>query len=166
MTAEQLIFVVAALVTLGSAVGMVTARSVFVAALWMIAVFAGVATLFILLGAGFLGIVQVLIYIGAIAVLILFAIMLTPRVMGDPQAPRYNQQWPLVAVMAVGLASLLSVLALRTDWPLSEGGTPVITGFAVELGKGFMTTYILPFEVASVLLLVALIGAIVIAREE
>ncbi len=166
MTAEQLIFAVTALVTLGSAVGMVTARSVFVAALWMIAVFGGVATLFILMGAGFLGVVQILIYIGAIAVLILFAIMLTPRVMGDPDAPRYNRQWPLVAVMTTGLAAVLTVLVLRTDWPLAQEGTPVITGFAVELGKGFMTTYILPFEVASVLLLVALIGAIVIAREE
>ncbi len=166
MTAEQVVFVLAAVVTLGSALGMVTTRSVFVGALWMIAVFGGVAALFILLGAGFLGIVQILVYIGAIAVLILFAIMLTPRVMGDPNAPRYNRQWPLVAVMASALASLLVALVLRTDWPLAQEGAPTITGFAVELGKGFMTTYILPFEVASVLLLVALIGAIVIAREE
>ncbi|MDQ7028369.1 MAG: NADH-quinone oxidoreductase subunit J [Ardenticatenia bacterium] len=166
MTAEQVVFILAAIVTLGSALGMVTTRSVFVGALWMVAVFGGVAALFILLGAGFLGIVQILVYIGAIAVLILFAIMLTPRVMGDPQAPRYNRQWPLVAVMASALASLLVALVLRTDWPVAQEGTPTIAGFAVELGKGFMTTYILPFEVASVLLLVALIGAIVIAREE
>lgn len=165
MIIEQILFWVISAGMLGCAVMMVVARSVFVAALWMIGVFAGIAGLFVLLGAGFLGVVQVLIYIGAIAVLILFAIMLTPDVMGGERTIRYNRQWPLAGVLAVGLAGLLVALAQVTDWPVVKEFAPA-QDYALVLGKAFMTEYILPFEVASAVLLVALIGALVIAREE
>nr|WP_290667933.1 NADH-quinone oxidoreductase subunit J [Ardenticatena sp.] len=167
MTLEQGIFILASLLMLGSALAMVTARSMFVAALWMIGTFAGVAVLFILLNAGFLGIVQILIYIGAIAVLILFAIMLTPDVMGLKPGPRYTGQWPLAAVMASTLAAVIVLLLVRAgnDWHIADAA-PNVTDFAVQLGEAFMTTYLLPFEVASGVLLVALIGALVIVRDE
>lgn len=165
MTIEQLLFWVISLAMLGSAVMMVTARSILVAALWMIGAFAGTAALFVMLGAGFLGVVQVLIYIGAIAVLILFAIMLTPHVMGGEDTPRYNEQWVLVGVLAAGLAGLLVALVQGTNWPVLEEFAPT-QDYALVLGRAFMTEYVLPFEVASVVLLVALIGALVIAREE
>ncbi|GAP63955.1 hypothetical protein ARMA_2378 [Ardenticatena maritima] len=167
MTLEQGIFILASLLMLGSALAMVTARSMFVAALWMIGTFAGVAVLFILLNAGFLGIVQILIYIGAIAVLILFAIMLTPDVMGLKPGPRYTGQWPLAAVMASTLAAVIVLLLVRagSDWRIADHA-PDVANFAVQLGEAFMTHYLLPFEVASGVLLVALIGALVIVRDE
>ena len=166
MTIEQILFWVISFFMLGCAVMMVTTRSILVAALWMIGAFAGIAGLFVMLGAGFLGIVQVLVYIGAIAVLVLFAIMLTPHVMGEEQGgPRYTSQWPLVGLMAAGLAGLLVALVQGANWPIVEEFAPA-QDYALVLGRAFMTEYVLPFEVASVVLLVALIGAIVIAREE
>lgn len=166
MIIEQILFWVISFFMLGCAVMMVATRSILVAALWMIGAFAGIAGLFMLIGAGFLGIVQILVYIGAIAVLILFAIMLTPNIMGDRESgPRYNQQWPLVGVMAAGFGALLVALVQGANWPVVEEFAPP-QDYALVLGRAFMTDYVLPFEVASVVLLVALIGAIVIARED
>lgn len=190
MTGEQVIFGLIALITLGFAIGMVTINSVFHAALLMIGAFGGVAALFVTLNAGFLGVVQVLIYIGAIAVLILFAVMLTPRVMDqeetrrgltsyrpsgsfateylpvEEQRSRFSGQWPLAALMAAGLAGILAVVSMGAGWHVKDDLATNPVDYAVELGRAFMGPYILPFEVASVVLLVALIGAIVIAREE
>lgn len=167
MTGEQIIFGLISLVTLAFAVGMVTVNSVFVAALLMIGAFGGVAALFVTLNAGFLGVVQVLIYVGAIAVLILFAVMLTPRVMAQHETrSRYTAQWPLAATIVVLLVGVLVSMSLGVNWPVQEQLSPATVDYAVELGKAFMGPYILPFEVAGVVLLVALVGAIVIAREE
>lgn len=167
MTGEQIIFGLIALVTLAFGVGMVTVNSVFHAALLMIGAFAGVAALFVTLNAGFLGVVQVLIYIGAIAVLILFAVMLTPRVMAQRETrPRYTAQWPVAAMAALGLASILTLLGLQVNWPVQAQLAPPTVDYAVELGTAFMKPYILPFWITSVVLSVALVGAIVIAREE
>ncbi|HBY99024.1 MAG TPA: NADH-quinone oxidoreductase subunit J [Chloroflexi bacterium] len=167
MTGEQIIFGLIALVTLAFAAGMVTVNSVFHAALLMIGAFGGVAALFVTLNAGFLGVVQVLIYVGAIAVLVLFAVMLTPRVMAQQDTrPRYTPQWPLAAIIAVLLTGVLVIIGITVNWPVQAQFAPATADYAVELGKAFMGPYILPFEVASVVLLVALVGAIVIAREE
>lgn len=166
MTGEQIVFGLLALVTLGAGLGMVSVNSVFHAALLMIVTFMGVAGLFVTLNAGFLGVVQVLVYVGAIAVLVLFAIMLTPRVMADTRS-RFTAQWPVVALLATGLSGILAVLVSSATWPvLPELADLGDTDYAVLLGRAFMQEYLLPFEVASVVLLVALVGAIIIAREE
>jgi NADH:ubiquinone oxidoreductase subunit 6 (subunit J) len=165
MTGEQIVFGLLALMTLGAGIGMVSVRSIFHAALLMIVTFMGVAGLFVTLNAGFLGVVQVLVYIGAIAVLVLFAIMLTPKVMEENQS-RFTEQWPVVAGMASLLALILFVVVMGTTWPVLDTLLPVPDDYAVEIGIAFMGPYLLPFEVASVVLLVALVGAIVIAREE
>ncbi len=164
MSITQVAFILISVVTLGSALAMVTSRTVFVAALWMVSAFVGVAALYVLLEAGFLAAIQLLVYAGGIAVLILFAIMLTPRVMQPmEEASRFNDQWIYVAAVSAFLFAGFWVLAIRTAWPVN---LQQVTGNNVFLlGRGFMTQYLLPFEVTSALLLVALVGAIVIARD-
>jgi len=164
MSVTQVAFILLSIITLGSALAMVTSRTVFVAALWMVAAFAGVAGLYVLLEAGFLAAIQILIYAGGIAILILFAIMLTPRVMRPMEGlHRFNDQWAVAAALNLLLFGALALLVSRVEWPVS---LQRVTGdYAVLLGRGFMTQYLLPFEVTSVMLLVALVGAIVIARD-
>ncbi len=158
----QAIFIVLSLLTLGAAAMVVSSRNLFRSALWLILTFFGIAVIFILLNAEFLAVVQVLIYIGAISTLIIFAIMLT-RDMMDPTAPRFNEQWGVVAGFAVLLFVILLALLTRVPWPATVA--PVPPDAIARLGADFVGRYVVPFEVASVLLVVALIGAIIIARE-
>ena len=158
----QAIFIVLSLVTLGSAAMVVTSRSLFRSALWLILAFFGIAAIFILLNAEFLAVVQVLVYIGAIATLIIFAIMLSRNVM-DPSGQRFNSQWGVVAGFAALLFVILVALLTRVRWPVSAESVP--PDAIALLGEAFVGPYVVPFEVASVLLVVAMIGAIIIARE-
>ncbi len=145
----------------------VTARNLVHAALWLILTLFGVAVLFVLLNAGFFAVVQVVIYIGAISILMIFAIMLTRRVMQDI-GPQYNRGWWIAAVIAViffggSVWMLSSWSGFSTTLPeIPEGLDPL-----TQLGQALVSpnAYIIPFEVASVMLLGALIGAIVIAWE-
>jgi NADH-quinone oxidoreductase subunit J len=162
MTVLQVVFVIMALVTLGGAWGVVSARSVFNSALFLVLSFVGVAGLFVTLDAGFLAAVQLLIYVGAIAVLILFAIMLTRRVM-DEQVRQVNEQWGIAGTIAGLLFAALAVITFSAEWKVSNAAPPADS--IVALGQALVGPYVLPFEIASIILLVALIGAIVIARE-
>jgi NADH:ubiquinone oxidoreductase subunit 6 (subunit J) len=159
---QSVIFVILASITLVSALMVVTSRNLLHSALWLIASFFGIAGVFILLQAEFLAVVQVLIYIGAIAMLIVFAIMLTRRIM-DPQQPRFNGQWGLVGGFAALLFVGLAAVVTRVAWPVMAGEVP--TDAIAQLGADFVGPYAVPFEIASVLLVVAMIGAIIIARE-
>ncbi|MGC8780447.1 MAG: NADH-quinone oxidoreductase subunit J family protein [Anaerolineae bacterium] len=159
---EQIFFILLGLLTLAAALMVVTSRNLLHSALWLIAAFFGIAGIFILLHAEFLAIVQVLIYIGAISTLIIFAIMLTRRLM-DPQQPRFNSQWRLVGGFAALLFVSLAAVATRVAWPVAAGALPADP--IGRLGADFVGPYTVPFEVASVLLVVAMIGAIIIARE-
>jgi NADH:ubiquinone oxidoreductase subunit 6 (subunit J) len=124
--------------------------------------FAGVAFLYWMLEAEFLAIAQVLIYIGAIATLIVFAIMLS-RSMMLGRARMNNFQAGISAVVTLLLFGLLVFVLLQINWPVVQG---VVSADPIgDIGKAFVTTYLVPFEVISVLLLVALVGAIMIARE-
>jgi NADH-quinone oxidoreductase subunit J len=159
---QQVIFVILSLVTLGAAVMVVLSRSLFRSALWLILAFAGIATLFVLLQAEFLAVVQILIYIGAISILIIFAIMLSRGVM-DPYEPRFNSQWGLAVGFGALLFVVLGAIMLRVPWPVNVVDVPADA--IQQLGADFVGAYVIPFEVASVLLVAALIGAIIIARE-
>jgi NADH-quinone oxidoreductase subunit J len=159
---ESVIFAILAGITLGSALMVVTSRNLLHSALWLIVSFFGIAGVFILLQAEFLAVVQVLIYIGAIAMLIIFAIMLTRRIM-DPQQPRFNSQWGLVGGFAALLFVGLAAVVTRVAWPVAAGEVPADA--IAQLGVDFVGIYAVPFEIASVLLVVAMIGAIIIARE-
>ncbi|MBI3536075.1 MAG: NADH-quinone oxidoreductase subunit J [Chloroflexi bacterium] len=146
---------VGALITVGT-------RNLLHSALGLVLAFVGVAAIYFLLEAEFLAAVQILIYVGAIAVLILFAVMLTRGLM-TAGLPAFNSQWLAAAAVAVLLFGILFFIAVGTHWPVKEFA--VNTDLVPKLGVELMTTYVLPFEVASLLLLAALIGAIVIARE-
>jgi NADH-quinone oxidoreductase subunit J len=167
MTPEQIVFLVTAVITLGAALMVVTTRDLVHAALWLILALFGVAVFFVLLSAPFLAIAQLVIYIGAIAILIIFAVMMTRRVVKE-YGPFINKNWPFAAVTSVllfgGLAWMLSTwdgFSTRAA-PLPEGADPL-----VDLGAALVSPnmYILPFELASILLLAALIGALVIGWE-
>jgi len=159
---QPVIFALLALITLGAAVMVVTTRNLLRAALWLILAFFGIAGIFILLNAEFLSVAQILIYVGAIATLIIFAIMLTRNMM-DPSQPRFNEQWGVVGGFAALLFVVLAAIVTRVTWPVAAGDVPADT--IQRLGSDFVGPYVVPFEVASVLLVVAMVGAIIIARE-
>ena len=142
----------------------VTRRNVFHAALFLILSFFGVAGLYVLLEAPFLAAVQLFIYVGGIAILILFAIMLT-RDMMNPNVAGANRQWWLAALVALALCTVLGWTVLNHQWAAPAGDVPPES--IVNLGKALVDPagLVLPFEVTSILLLVALIGAVTIARE-
>jgi NADH:ubiquinone oxidoreductase subunit 6 (subunit J) len=159
---QQVMFIVLSAVTLISGMLVVTTRSLFRSALWLVLAFFGIAGLFILLNAEFLAIAQILIYVGAISTLIIFAIMLSRGVM-DPDTRRFNDQWGLVAGFSAVLFVLLAAILTRVQWPIVAAQAPADA--IQRLGADFVGPYVIPFEVASVLLVVAMIGAIIIARE-
>lgn len=165
MTGEQITFLIVAFVTLGSGVMVVTTRNLVHAALWLIVTLFGAAVLFATLNAGFIAVVQVVVYIGAIAILFIFAVMLTRREMNDT-GPGLNKGWWLSAVIAVltfgGLFWLLQGWdGLQTPLPAIPSGFDAIGALSEALVSP--EAYVLPFEVASVLLLAALVGAVYIA---
>lgn len=167
MTILQAVFLALGLVTFVSAVMVVTSPQLIHAGLWLILALAGVAGLFVLLEAPFLAVVQVVIYIGAIAILIMFAIMLTRRLMRE-DSRSVNSLWSAAVLVSLILFSTLTFLLL--DSPVAAdtpSDLPADSGLLLQdLGRALVDVnrYILPFEVASVLLLAALIGAIYVAQ--
>jgi NADH-quinone oxidoreductase subunit J len=162
MSYEEVIFYfVAALAVLG-ALGVVLARNVVHSALFLVLALLAVAGVFILLSAEFLAIVQVLIYGGAVTILILFAMMLT-RVRDLPQALDGPQR-PFAAVAAGAFLGLSVVSVVTAEWP-NETEEITVVPFN-ELGDTLFRVWAAPFEIASLVLLVALIGAIILARGE
>ncbi len=164
MTVQQVLFLILGAVTLGAAVGVVASRRPLSSALWLLLAFFGVAGIFVLLEAPFFAAAQLFIYMGAIGVIIIFAIMLT-RGMMRQQESGLNDQWWLAAILALILLGVLSWLAIQYA-PLAEAAAVPqdalkLLGMALVDPAGFA----LPFEVASVLLVMALIGAVAIARE-
>lgn len=175
MVTMQVIFIIVSAITLVAAVQVVTNRNLFHAALWMMFSFLGVAALYGLLEAGFLAATQLLVYIGAISILIIFAIMMTRRLMQTTESP-YNSQWigagvAAVLTFAVILGVVLQVLPLDAGFAPSSANPAVATAIeqnVVTLGRSFVSAdqYVLPFELASVLLLAALVGSIIVARPD
>ncbi|HEY74471.1 MAG TPA: NADH-quinone oxidoreductase subunit J [Thermoflexia bacterium] len=164
MTLQQVLFIIFGAITLGAALMVVTRRNVFHAALFLILSFFGIAGLYVLLEAPFLAATQMFIYVGGIAILILFALMLTQDMM-NPNLTGANRQWGLAALVAVALCAVLGWTVLNHNWAVTPGDVPAES--IVNLGKALVDPagLVLPFEVASVMLLVALIGAVTIARE-
>jgi NADH-quinone oxidoreductase subunit J len=165
MTGEQIVFLVVAVLTLLFALQVVTTGNLVHAALWLIAALFGVAMTFVLLSASFLAVVQVVVYIGAIAILFIFAVMLTRKEMRD-QGPQLNKNWWFGALLAV--LAFVGLFFLLQGWNgLSRTATAIPAGFdAVSiLGNALVSpdAYVLPFEVASVLLVAALVGAVYVA---
>jgi len=167
MTPLQIVFLIVGALTLVAAVLVVTVRRILHAALWLIAALFGVAVIFATLEAGFFTDIQVAVYIGAIAILIIFTVMLTRRSMEDVGS-QTNRNWP-VALVGATLA-LLGLVYLLAQFPgftsasrvlLDEGENIAALGTALVAPDG----YLVPFEVASILLIAAVIGAIFVAGE-
>jgi NADH:ubiquinone oxidoreductase subunit 6 (subunit J) len=162
-TWDDLIFVVLAGMMLGSALLVVLGRNIIRSGLWMILSFAALAGIYVLLGAPIVAAAQVLIYIGAISVLVLFAIMLTQSKAGPGPLVFHHQAWA-AALAALGLGLLLTIVALWTDWPAAgDRGTAAETPAVAAL---LFDQYVLAFEVVSVLLLAAVIGGVFLAKRE
>jgi len=165
MTGEQIIFILVALFTLGSGFMVVTTRNLVHAALWLVSTLFGVAVTFALLNASFLAVVQVVVYIGAIAILFIFAVMLTRKDMRD-QGPQTNRNWWVGVLLSV--LTFAGLFFLLQGWNgLSKTASAIPAGFDAisELGNALISpdAYVLPFEVASVLLVAALVGAVYVA---
>jgi NADH-quinone oxidoreductase subunit J len=165
MSPMMFLFIIIAAVTLGSALMVVSVRNLVHVALWLIVTLFGVAILFALLSAGFLAIAQVVIYIGAIAILLIFAIMLTRRVKEEGNAT-FNQNWRWGLI--IGLLLFAGLLCILMNWPGITTTPPELDARAnpvVDLGLSLVDPdgYLLAFELASVLLLAALVGAIYVA---
>ncbi len=165
MTVDQIVFLAVALLTLFAALRVVTTRNIVHAAFWLIATLFGVAVIFAILHASFLAVVQVVVYIGAIATLFIFAVMLTRKEMRDRGA-QVNRNWWLGALLS--LIAFVGLFFLFQGW---SGVTQTASAFPSEfdavaaLGSALTSPngYVLPFEVASVLLVAALIGAVYVA---
>jgi NADH:ubiquinone oxidoreductase subunit 6 (subunit J) len=155
-------FFVMAAITLGGGLMAVSARNLIRAALGLIIALIGIAGIYFVLEAEFVAVVQILIYVGAISILILFAVMLTRGLM-QRDFPAQNSQWIAALFIALLLFAALLYVIVSTNWRAVE--TQVAGDLIPKLGTELMTTYLLPFEAVSLLLLAALIGAIVIARE-
>jgi NADH-quinone oxidoreductase subunit J len=162
---QQILFFVFGVIALGAGVAVVTVRRVFHAALWLLLAFFGVAGLFVLLEAPFFAAVQLFVYMGAIGVLIVFALMLTQGVMSEERT-RFNEQWVMAGVVAAAL--LVAMVYVIFEIPFTGAEPPPLTEDSLYLlGITFVSpeAFALPFEVASILLVAALLGAVVIAKE-
>ncbi|REE98070.1 NADH-quinone oxidoreductase subunit J family protein [Thermomonospora umbrina] len=170
MTGQEVVFTLLGVVAVGSAIMVVTTRQLVHAALWLVVSFGALAGGYLMLTAEFVAWVQVLIYVGAVVVLLLFGIMLTrapigpvPR-SGDDDPLDSGNRWVALAVAAATAAVLVTVLVMGfhdafIDLKAGHGG-------AEPLGGSIFRTWVLPFEVLSVLLLSALVGAIVLSRSD
>lgn len=159
----QAVFIVVGSITVLAALAVVGLPNIFHSALALVLALLGVAALYALLGAGYLAVVQVLIYVGAVAILIILAIMVSERFMGRPSLP-FNQQWWLSAILSAALFSVLAYLVVSVSWPAIGQQPP--QDMVARLGEALVGRYLLPFEVASLALLASLIGAVYIAREK
>lgn len=165
MSIGVLIFLFVALLTCAASLAVVTVKNLVNAAMWLMVALFGGAVIFVLLQVAYIAVVQVVVYIGAIVILIIFTIMLT-RSGDEKQDPGTSKQWPIAAVLSTVLFAGLTYLYLNS--PQLPEMAPSLNGelFGVsELGQKLVSSnaYALPFELASVLLLAALIGSIVIA---
>jgi NADH-quinone oxidoreductase subunit J len=162
MTELQFVFILGAAITLVSALMVVTVKNLIHAAFYLILTLFGVAVLFVLLNATFLAVIQVVVYIGAIAILIIMAVMVTRNVTGSESTIFNTSKW--VAALISALVGATLILGLSEWSQLTATASEVdTTTHVAQIGTELVGKYVVPFELASLLLLAALVGAIVIA---
>jgi NAD(P)H-quinone oxidoreductase subunit 6 len=165
-SSTQLIcFVVLSATLVLGALGVVLLPNIVYSAFLLGGVFLSVAGLYLMLNASFVAAAQVLVYVGAVNVLILFAIMLVNKKETLQAIPGLALRRVLSGAVCAGLFALLIRVAFTTPWPL-PGPEPVGEDATIRIGEHLFSDYLLPFELASVLLLIAMIGAIVLARRD
>lgn len=163
MDVSTAVFYLVVIVTVGSAVMVAFSRNIIYSAFSLLGTFAGVAGIYVFLGADFVAAVQLLIYVGGILVLILFAVMLTHRITDVEITNRAAGRIP--ALITIGILIYLLVETVRST-PWAKAKEIVYTATTGKIGDLFLERYLLPFELASVVLLAALIGAVVVSRKE
>lgn len=163
-TVQQVVFVMVAILTIFGSLVVVLARNLFHSALGLVAAFFGAAGIYIVAEAEFIGVSQVLVYVGAISTLITFAIMLTRGMMFGSTSPR-NRQSGTAAIITSLTFLVLAALVGAIPWP--QAAEPITDGQAIiaGLGRSFVNEYVVPFQLLAMLLLVSLAGAIVLARD-
>ena len=159
-------FTILAGMTIGAALGVVLFSNIVYSAFLLGGVFISISGIYILLNADFVAAAQVLIYVGAVNVLILFAIMLVNKREDFSAVPRRWIRQLATALVCLALFFLLATMVLVTPWAIESTSTTVIENTMVEIGKHFFSDFLLPFELASVLLLMAMVGAIILARRD
>jgi NAD(P)H-quinone oxidoreductase subunit 6 len=163
MNVATAVFYLIALITVVSAGMVAFSRNIIYSAFSLLGTFMGVAGLYVFLGADFVAAVQVLIYVGGILVLVLFAVMLTHRITDVEVTNRAAGRIPALVIVGV-LLYLLIQSVKETPWAKAE--KVVYAATAAKIGDLFLYTYLLPFELASLVLLAAMIGAVVLSRKE
>jgi NAD(P)H-quinone oxidoreductase subunit 6 len=163
LSLADLFFYLLAGLVLGSAAVVVFSRNIIYSAYALLATLLGVAGLYIYLAADFIAVIQIMVYVGGILTLILFAVMMTNRI---DQVNLSNQSVSLWVALPVGavLATVLGYCARRTPWVTLK--LPAANPSTSKIGDAFLGDYLLPFEIASIVLLVALVGAVVMARHQ
>jgi NADH-quinone oxidoreductase subunit J len=159
----DVVFFVFAFITVASAFIVVFSKNIIYSAFALLFTFFGVAGLYVLLNADFLAVTQILIYVGGILVLLLFGVMLTNKVVNVEMKTGTIQTAPALILVAI-VAGSLAGLSYSTWKGVGTPPPAAVTSTVKPLGEMLMTSYLLPFEVASVVLLVALIGAAITAR--
>jgi len=158
-----LLFLFFAGITVLGAGGVAFFRNIVYSAFALLAAFAGVVGLFAFMSADFLAVVQLMVYVGGILVLILFAVMLTNRI-SDVKHSNPSNNRPLGLLAFAGVLAVLLIALLGHDWPtIAE---PPHAPTAAVIGDAFLSEYLLPFEIAGIMLLAALLAAVVVARKE
>jgi len=161
LSTNALAFWVLAAITIAAALAVVLSKNIVHSALFLILAFVGTAGIYILLHAEFLAAVQVMVYAGAVAVLIVFAVMLTRR--GDIRASNlYNSSYLGAGIVALGLFIATSLMLGRMNW--TAGGGSMAANNVEAIADAILGRFVIPFEVAAILLLVAIVGAIIVAR--
>ena len=150
---------------IGTALGVVLLPKIVHSAFLLAGVFISISGLYILLNADFVAAAQILVYVGAVNVLILFAIMLVNKQEDYVELPGRTIRKIATAFVCFGLFALLGTMVLATPWSL-DTVSPAVDNTVVALGEHFFSDYLLPFELASVLLLMAMVGAIILARRD
>jgi NADH-quinone oxidoreductase subunit J len=164
MSITEILFWILAVVTLFSAIMVITSKNPVYSVLWLIFTFFTITAHYILLNAQFLAIVNIIVYAGAIMVLFLFVIMLMN--LNKSTEPQKNKWLKLAGAVAGGTLLLVLVAALRhTEKNMAEVGTGNI-GLIQNLGKVLFNEYVVPFEISSILFLSAMVGAVVIGKRE
>jgi NADH-quinone oxidoreductase subunit J len=168
MDSTQLLFLFSSFLIVSSAVNVVSSKNLIHAALWLISTLFGVAILFAILEAGFLAVVQVVVYIGAIAIMFIFAVMLTRRENLE-SGSQVNKSWPFALLLVVVIAAAIGSLMLKWDG-MNTLPVQIAEGYdsVASLGAALISpdAFVLPFEVASVLLLAALLGSVYVAMNK
>jgi NADH-quinone oxidoreductase subunit J len=167
MTPQLILFLILALVAIASALGMLISRNAIYSALFLVLNFATVAVFFLLLNAPFIAVAQVSVYTGAIMVLFLFVIMLLGAERAGPvQAIQWQRPLAIILAAILLIEAGFILFSQRGVLPPVTTQVPLSFGSPAQVGTDLFSNYLLPFEVTSVLLLVAMVGAIILTKSE